>query len=233
MATTHEIKRWMVALIQSNISDINQCEIATGAIPKDQIPGLRYPFAMVIETGSLTKGINNKKLFETSIDIVLIVMNQQDIFGESASHNLSQILVQVQNEIVKANSMQTVAVKNLNIDAGAAAVDKGGNKIGIPITAHTFEAGEIVIIEDSTKYSVGSRINSGCYLIVSETANEIVVYPALYSAENFLASATVHTIEKVFMKNMSIGKIELLDVTEFRNSLIGQTLSCKVWHEIS
>ncbi len=233
MATPHEIKRWFKSLIQSKITAINQCEVTTGAIPKELIPGLRFPFCMVIETGTQVKGINNKKLFETSIDIVLIVLNQQDITGEASSQNLSQILVQVQNELVKSASMQTVSAITNNIDAGQPAVDKGGLKVGIPITTHSFEADQIVIIENSSKYSVSSKVNSGVYLIDSVTANEIVIYPAKYSAENFIASSYAQTIEKVFMKNMSIGKIELLNVSEFQNSLIGQTLTCKVWFEIS
>ncbi len=76
----------------------------------------------------------------------------------------------------------------------AAAVDKGGtpNRVGIPITAHPFSAGDIVTIAGTTSYD-------GTFRIMSETTDEIVITSA-YTAETFGGSETVtldtYTVEK-------------------------------------
>ena len=68
-----------------------------------------------------------------------------------------------------------------NLDA-ASAVDKGGGLVGIPITGHSFVAGDEVIISGTTNYD-------GTYIIQSISANEIVI-TATYTAETFTGSET-------------------------------------------
>lgn len=76
---------------------------------------------------------------------------------------------------------------SMTID-NAAAVDKGGGLVGIPITAHIFRFQETVLIGGTTNYN-------GRFDIVSETANEIVI-KATFIAEAFAGSETVDGKEK-------------------------------------
>lgn len=64
----------------------------------------------------------------------------------------------------------------------AAAVDKGGGLVGIPITAHTFTAGRTVVIAGTVAYN-------GTYQIVSQTTDEIVI-TVTYVAETFTGAET-------------------------------------------
>lgn len=64
----------------------------------------------------------------------------------------------------------------------AAAVDKGGGLVGIPITGHPYAADDSVVIDGTSNYD-------GTYIIVSETANEIVI-TATYAAETFAGTET-------------------------------------------
>jgi len=59
----------------------------------------------------------------------------------------------------------------------AAAVDKGGGLVGIPVTGHQFADGESVTITGTTNYN-------GAHVIVSHTADELVI-TATYNAETF------------------------------------------------
>jgi hypothetical protein len=63
------------------------------------------------------------------------------------------------------------------IDA-AAAVDKGGGKVGIPVTTQPFENDEYVVITGTTNYNGNYQVDS------SSTANEVVI-TATYAAETF------------------------------------------------
>jgi hypothetical protein len=65
----------------------------------------------------------------------------------------------------------------------AAAVDKGDGTVGIPVTAHAFDADEWVTIAGSTNYN-------GSYQIVSQTTNEVVITET-YAAETFAGSETI------------------------------------------
>jgi hypothetical protein len=65
----------------------------------------------------------------------------------------------------------------------AAAVDKGGGQVGLPITGHAFVAGQIVVIAGTVNYN-------GARAIDSQTANEIVI-TATYVAETFAGTETV------------------------------------------
>jgi hypothetical protein len=65
----------------------------------------------------------------------------------------------------------------------AAAVDKVGDFVGLPISGHAFVAGETVVIDGTTHYD-------GTFVIYSKTTNEIVI-PSLYVAETFAGTETV------------------------------------------
>ena len=68
----------------------------------------------------------------------------------------------------------------------AAAVDKGGGEVGIPITGHSFAAGDRIEINGSTNYD-------GQYVINSQTANEVVITET-YNAETFGGTETADEI---------------------------------------
>ena len=74
--------------------------------------------------------------------------------------------------------------KNEQSIDNAAAVDKTGGLVGIPVTAHGLSAGDAIGIDDTTNYD-------GWYLIVSQTTNEIVI-TATYQAESFAGTETIH-----------------------------------------
>jgi len=65
----------------------------------------------------------------------------------------------------------------------AAAVDKGGGQVGIPITGHGFSADDVIGISGSKNYNGG-------YTIISETTDEIVI-TATYVAETFAGTEKV------------------------------------------
>jgi hypothetical protein len=65
----------------------------------------------------------------------------------------------------------------------AAAVDKVGDYVGLPITGHAFIAGQPVVITGSDHYD-------GTHVIYSKTTNEIVI-PAVFAAETFAGDETV------------------------------------------
>ena len=67
----------------------------------------------------------------------------------------------------------------------AAAVDKGGGLVGIPITGHAFSADDPVTIAGTTNYN-------GVFKIISETVNEIVI-TATYVGETFAGTETAKT----------------------------------------
>ncbi len=64
----------------------------------------------------------------------------------------------------------------------AAAVDKSGGLVGIPITGHAFVPDEPITIDGTTNYD-------GDHLVVSKTTNEIVI-AATYIAETFAGTET-------------------------------------------
>ena len=74
----------------------------------------------------------------------------------------------------------------------AAAVNKGGGEVGLPITGHGFQAGQVVVIVGTTNYD-------SAFLINSATADEIVI-TATYVAENFAGTETVNFGRQVILK---------------------------------
>ncbi len=65
----------------------------------------------------------------------------------------------------------------------AAAVDKGGGLVGIPVTGHPFSADKDVLIAGTTNYN-------GTFAIVSQTTNEVVITDTFVS-ETFAGSETI------------------------------------------
>lgn len=70
----------------------------------------------------------------------------------------------------------------------AAAVDKGGGLVGIPVTGHAFIAGREVTITGTTNYDAS-------YEIISETTNEVVI-TASFVSETFAGSETINSSVK-------------------------------------
>lgn len=65
----------------------------------------------------------------------------------------------------------------------AAAVDKGGGLVGIPVTGHAFVAGREVTIAGTVNYN-------GAFEVISQTANEVVITDTFVS-ETFGGSETI------------------------------------------
>jgi hypothetical protein len=74
----------------------------------------------------------------------------------------------------------------------AAAVDKGGGLVGLPITGHAFLPGQILNIAGTVNYDAD-------YQIISETANEVVI-TATYMAEVFAGIETAITGKVIILK---------------------------------
>ena len=78
-----------------------------------------------------------------------------------------------------------------NIDA-AAAVNKGNGKVGIPVTAHGFDVGEIVEINGTANYDE-------FYVVIGpDTSTNEVVIEATYQAETFSATDTIRSGNAAF-----------------------------------
>lgn len=70
----------------------------------------------------------------------------------------------------------------------AAAVDKGGGKVGIPITGHTYTAGETITIANTTNYNGDFTVDA------TSTVNEVVI-TAAYVAETFDGVNDTHNLK--------------------------------------
>jgi len=83
--------------------------------------------------------------------------------------------------------------KSDTLDA-AVAVDKSTTPatVGVPITGHTFVAGDIVTIAGTTAYD-------GTYRVYSKSANEIVIF-ATYTAETFAGTDTIVSAPSYIIK---------------------------------
>lgn len=90
------------------------------------------------------------------------------------------------NQSVPTNFYVALVVKQSEKSINnAAAVDKGGGKVGIPVTAHGYATGAQVKIVDTTNYD-------GAYLVdATSTTNELVIV-ATFTAETFAGTETVH-----------------------------------------
>ena len=235
MSNVHELKRWIKAIIQGKVSAINTCEVSSGVLPKSIVERFRLPAAFIFNEESRNNiSTSNKKVCETDFVVMVITENLQDRYGAGADKDLADLSAAIQNQLVDvANFMRHTAESTETIDNDVA-VDKGGNKVGIPITGHEFEKNDIVFIEGTNSYSLGSN-NTGTYLVDSTTANEIVIYPARYVAETFTGDddQNVQTIEKIFMLENIVGPVEIIMVEDFENALIGQKIKLKIWHEYS
>ena len=102
------------------------------------------------------------------------------------------------------NTNAETAICTITLDSAeqtlnnAAAVDKGGGLVGIPLTGHGYSEGEILLLNGSTNYD-------GVYTLPSQSsgdANEIII-TAVYQAETFagteivciVVESTTHTLE--------------------------------------
>jgi hypothetical protein len=89
------------------------------------------------------------------------------------------------NNVPASFKLALCAKQNENNIDNAAAVDKGGGKVGIPVTTHGYSTGEGVKIIDTTNYD-------GYYIVDStSTANEVVIV-ATYVAETFAGTEYIH-----------------------------------------
>ena len=92
----------------------------------------------------------------------------------------------------------TAAVAALHLGA-AAAVNKGGGKVGLPCTAHGLRKGSPVVIEGTTHYD-------GAYTLDAATsANELVIAHA-YTAETFVGDETVTLARQVVLSGAAVDK---------------------------
>ena len=75
--------------------------------------------------------------------------------------------------------VSTIALDENNLINNAAAVNKGGGKVGIPLTSQPFATGEILTIANTVNYNATDWI-----VDATSSANEVVI-TATYSAETF------------------------------------------------
>ena len=94
-----------------------------------------------------------------------------------------------------------------NIDS-AAAVDKGGGKVGIPVSAHGYSTGEAVIIIGTTNYDDN-------YVVDADSSTNEVVVVATYAAETFAGTETIHRYEVNIKSNFDdVGKFFMVLAAE-------------------
>lgn len=91
-------------------------------------------------------------------------------------------LLDILTEVQIANTLLTpspiTALDQSYLIDNAAAVDKGGGKVGIPVTTHPFTDTELILINNTVNYD-------GTYAVDGDsTANEVVIV-ATFNAETF------------------------------------------------
>lgn len=89
--------------------------------------------------------------------------------------------------------------KSLNSQA---AVDKGGGKVGIPVTVHGYTTGMTVALDGTTNYD-------GRYLVDADSSTNEIVIVATYVAETFTGAETVH--EAPGRKTKTIAELQEID----------------------
>jgi hypothetical protein len=100
------------------------------------------------------------------------------------------------DKLVSIHALFLDTAKNPNV---AAAVDKGSGKVGIPLTAHGYSTGDVLLITGTVNYD-------GYYAVdATSTANEIVI-TATFVAETFTGSETV---EKVLDFSSTAGSFDV------------------------
>lgn len=94
------------------------------------------------------------------------------------------------NNTVKTFSTETkvfrtgTTLTNTTIDAGLAAVNLGGNKVAIPVTAHGLSSGETLSIKGSDNYD-------GIYTVLDTSTIDYIHIATSYKAETFIGTEKI------------------------------------------
>jgi hypothetical protein len=125
-------------------------------------------------------GANNTITRPIKIDLI-----SMDIRGDSSGLPSTQSQVSNIGSGATGGTHVEATYDNTTQDTidNAAAVDKGGGLVGIPVTGHAFVAGREVTIAGTTNYN-------GAFEVISQTANEVVITDT-YNAETFGGSETI------------------------------------------
>lgn len=135
------------------------------------VPGLGYSDIQAI-SGDLGAAVNLKSIYDGTgyiADTAPASRSQVDNIGAASGGAINFAPIH--------DNTITDTIDN------AAAVDKGGGLVGIPVTSHAFIAGNEVTIAGTTNYNTVEEI-------VSQTTNEVVI-TATYQAETFGGSETI------------------------------------------
>jgi len=98
---------------------------------------------------------------------------------ENASSQISGVVSVIDVATVVDSPAAIVALPKSILINNAAAVDKGGGKVGIPLTAHPFVTGDVLTITGTTNYNGIAHV-----VDATSSANEVVI-TATYIAETF------------------------------------------------
>lgn len=124
----------------------------------------------------------------TGTDITIIVALSNGRIYDARLVLSGTIDVNNSTDIIESENAVT-ALKVYNID-NAAAVDKGGGLVGVPVTGQPFSTGETVVISGTTNYNGSFTVDA------SSSANEVVI-TATYNAETFTAAEEIYAIRSI------------------------------------
>ena len=157
-----------VAVLENNLSQ--NPEISINGKPFYEIPA-----GVAVEINQFDR-IEFKNPSTTSTMTLLIGVSSGRIYDNRAYFS-GDISVADVTDAVETPTAITALPLSFLIN-NAAAVDKGGGKVGIPVTSQPFATGESVTIANTTNYN-------GTYLVdATSSANEVVI-TATYAAETF------------------------------------------------
>lgn len=145
--------------------------------------GIAVATTRPLQIGGTFNGVPNASLYLTRLPISQGATFPTDLDGSMMYAGITATASTVFS-IRKLESDQTdtefgtvIFLPDTTIDA-AAAVDKGGGLVGIPITGHGFSTGQKIILSGTTNYDETYLVDA------TSTANEVVI-TATYVAETF------------------------------------------------
>ena len=112
----------------------------------------------------------------TSSMTLLVAMSSGKIWDNRANFS-GNIAVEDITDAIETPAALTILPRTMLIN-NAAAVDKGGGLVGIPLTAQPFSTGDAVTIANTTNYNGNFTVDA------TSSANEVVI-TATFNAETF------------------------------------------------
>jgi len=137
-------------------------------------PSSEFPQGVSVEVAEFQRvGFHNP----TGSDMSLWVAMSSGKIWDNRANFTGEISVEDITDAMETPPALVIQPRTILINA-AAAVDKGGGLVGIPLTAQPFNTGDDVTIAGTTNYNAAHTVDA------TSSANEVVI-TATYNAETF------------------------------------------------